>query len=337
MESFQTQSAPASGDLAPQKEVAYMQTKSPFFRLPFELRQQIYHLHLRFTWDKFIMAEAWSTHFDRFLLDNNHEPYGIAITLPSMMLACKRLYHDLAQIAFGEAAIAMLSLRNQHSFRGKSAVILAKGVHAPLRYSRLRKLVVITNSRHNLEWGNLGWGTSLTCVLEQAAPELRQLVFEMHAMPIKLAQMDQWLDVQAETLLPTLRRLSRLVQVVFRSDAPESYRRAYFPEVLVDFLNENLRATVIAEGLGDKWRAELSYAQPFAFGLSVRGARDRSPQPGIVDPGHMKIVPADPSGALRGSSALKAMCLKCYQKGSSNRSQGCCFDRSSGGYILRGI
>lgn len=337
MESVQTQPAAASSDFTPQKEVAYMQTKSPFFRLPFELRQQIYHLHFRLTWDKFIMAEVWSTHFNPFLLDNNYEPYGIAITLPSLMLACKRLYHDLAQIAFGEAAIAMLSLRNQHRFRDKSAFILAKGVHAPLRYSRLRKLVVITNSRQNLEWGNLGWGTSLTCVLEQAAPELRQLVFEMHAMPIKLAHMDQWLDVQAETLLPTLRRLSRLEQVVFRSDAPASYRRAYFPEALVDFLNENLGATVIAEGLNDKWKVELSYAQPFAFDLRVRGERDRSPQSGIVDPGHMKIVPADPSGTLRGSSALKAMCLKCYQKGRSNNSRGCCFDRSSGGYILREI
>lgn len=256
-----------------------MQTQSPFFRLPSELRQQIYRLHLQFTRDKFIMAKVLGPDFDPFFFSDDHnlssDGAATATTLLRLMTACKRLYHDLAPLVFGEAAVAMFSMRYHRFDKGRRSFILAKSGHAPLRLSRLHKLVVMTNSRHNAEWGNLGWGANLARMLD-GAPELRHLVLEMHAMPVRVADVDRWLDAQADTLLPLLRRLPRLERVVFRSSFPACYRSAYVPEVLVEFLGGELGpgVHVVASELGERWSVGFSAGE---FALRVRGEPDGHP------------------------------------------------------------
>jgi len=299
----------------------YTQAQSSLFRLPLEVRQQIYRLLLAFTWDKFIMTHITGWHSFPFINDGpNCQP------LPAPMLACKRLYHDLAPQALGEATISLFMLRRAYGRGAFPTFLVGKAAYGRLRLSRLRKLVVITNSRHNVEWGHLGWGASLAHILKGAS-SLHEVVLEMYAVPVAITDLQKWLEVQTDTLLPSLQQLNNLELVRFRTNVPASYR-GIVPNMLSEAIRQETGATVFETELEDRWAASV-WSSDDEFLLRPRGRdswgyhKQKHPTTRIVTLMHA----SKKAKASLGYRLFRVMCQGCHERQDKGlSSKDCCWN-----------
>ena len=115
------------------------QSASPFFTLPFELRQNIYTLYLDEDNSFRAHKKSWTTTlhcYPTFLIRPHRTP------VPPLVLACKRVFAELSPTVFGEATFVMRE-RFRRRRKGDSA-LFAFGKFDPTRWRKLTLIVDVT-------------------------------------------------------------------------------------------------------------------------------------------------------------------------------------------------
>lgn len=185
------------------------QCQSPFFQLPGEIREMIYRHYLAFTWDTFHTARSDGPGRLQFYDQQFARP------LPALVRACKRLYREMWRRCQLRAAFLVYHLR-WLPFVGLDT-IFGIAVHGPLRLPQLRTLVVVVNSQCHANWT---WGQHLFTLLWRAT-QLRELIFELYAVPGQDVGMTRWRTGQEEELVQALKKLPQLEVVRFRGDVSD--------------------------------------------------------------------------------------------------------------------
>lgn len=171
-----------------------MQSASPFFSLPAEVRDRIYEFYLAPTLHDF--EDTLKPH--KLYLptnDSNDKPSYYSRPLPALMQTCKRAHAELTP-AVHERAYMRVSRRG----RGADARV-GFAVHGPLRPARLRTLYLLVHLAHP---GWNAWLYFLGDVLRAAAPSLRVLVIDWAPTTKSQGWVDEFFKVVEAAELRTI-------------------------------------------------------------------------------------------------------------------------------------
>lgn len=218
----------------------YQQAQSPIFRLlPAEVHAAIYVHYLVFTCDCFVDKQAL-----RVVLDRER---AFSHPLPPLMTSCRRLYHELAPLALGRAALRLFRLERT------SCVLYGVAVYGLLRWEALRTLTLVVS----LAWPWETWADEFRVVVAMT-PGLKELVVEWFAsqantvvkstvvVNIPPRETRPWVT-QEEAFLDAIGTLKELEVINFRGDVPDKW---------IDVLGKETQATIV------KWKLVKSWDLP---------------------------------------------------------------------------
>ncbi|KAI1101576.1 hypothetical protein F4804DRAFT_293733 [Jackrogersella minutella] len=142
-----------------------MQTQSPLFNLPREVRDKIYEFYLAFDHDDF------EDTLRPQLVYLGDVPYSQP--LPSLMLTCKSLYRELSPTVHGETVLRV----EVHGWNDRR---IGFGIRGALRFDRLEKLYLLIATEHP-NWNS--WLSFFETVVGRAK-NLQALVIDWGPRPV---------------------------------------------------------------------------------------------------------------------------------------------------------
>ena len=224
------------GEDAPEKRIQ-PQLQSPLFRLPGEVRALIYRYYLNLTWDD-VRISCSRPDATRLLAAHHFTKDLPTAAVPGMMVACKRLYHELSPRAADETTLVVWH-RQWRPFVGQ-VFVYGLASHGRLRFENLRKLAIRLKSDIMIGWM---WGSLFQDLFLQME-QLRELELDVFDEPRTKRDRRKWQQEDEEALAPCLEKMKALHTIRFRGAVPSE---------LVAFFRAQTGANVITSDLTMAW------------------------------------------------------------------------------------